>query len=191
MSSSESRLDSRPGRRSRNGFPGASLLLACALSFAAFASAETISVQVERVVDGDTFHGRVRSGTAPRGIRYLKDSLVSIRLEGIDAPEQDQPWGNESRNALSSLASGRIVKVEIVDVDRFRRIVGFVRADGLEVNEVMVEGGNAWMFRRYTSSRKLDSLERASREAGRGLWSTTSPVEPWVWRKQKRKGTSR
>lgn len=150
---------------------------------------DVLTVRVERVVDGDTFHGRVRSGTVPRGIRFLKDSLVSVRLEGIDAPEQDQPWGDRAREALSSMVAGRETRVEIADVDGFRRIVGRVRTGSVDVNAAMVASGHAWMFRRYTSSPALDSLERASRTSGRGLWSEPSPVEPWAWRKRHRRGS--
>ncbi len=149
--------------------------------------AETLAVRVVRVVDGDTFHGRVRSGAVPRRVKLLMDSLVPVRLEGIDAPERDQPWGDSSRQALARMLEGRDAAVDIVDVDGFRRIVGRVRTGSVDVNAAMVARGHAWMFRRYTSSSLLDSLERASRASGRGLWSASSPVEPWVWRKRHRR----
>jgi len=148
---------------------------------------EVLTVRVERVVDGDTFHGRVRAGGVPRRAKFLKDSLVPVRLEGIDAPERDQPWGDSSRQALARMLEGRDAAVDIVDVDGFRRIVGRVRTGSVDVNAAMVARGHAWMFRRYTSSSLLDSLERASRASGRGLWSASSPVEPWVWRKRHRR----
>lgn len=157
------------------------------LLVAAVGYAEVLTVRVVRVVDGDTFHGRVRSGTVPRRVRFLKDSLVPVRLEGIDAPERDQPWGDSSRAALSRMLDGREAAIDVVDVDGFRRIVGRVRTGSVDVNATMVARGHAWMFRRYTSSVLLDSLERSSRSSRRGLWSAPSPVEPWVWRKQQRR----
>lgn len=77
-----------------------------------------------RVVDGDTFEARLR-------IWFNQDVTVSIRLEGIDAPElrgrcaQETRLGAEARDALVDiLASGEIV-VSDLKADKYNgRAVG-------------------------------------------------------------------
>lgn len=175
--------------------PSFSALLALPLFLLAAASSaasnSSLRIRVERVLDGDTFHGSVLGGSVPAGVKRIRGLLVSVRLEGIDAPEKDQPWGDRSRAALAKRIDGDTVEVEVSGVDGFRRILGRVRQGSADVNGDMVATGNAWMFRRYTASTVLDSLERAARAGRRGLWSEPSPVEPWIWRKQHKRSSQR
>lgn len=162
------------------------LSLFCALGACAASpkSPPVLQVRVQTVLDGDTFHARPAAGAFPKGVKRVHDSLVSVRLEGVDTPERDQAWGDSARVALERLVAGSVVEVEIVTIDRYRRIVGRVRREGLFVNARMVEDGHAWMFRRYTTASDLDSLESAARRARRGLWAAPAPIEPWVWRRR-------
>lgn len=143
-----------------------------------------LRVRVQTVLDGDTFHARPADGVFPKGVKRVHDSLVSVRLEGVDAPERDQAWGDSARVALERLVAGAVVEVEIVTIDKYRRIVGRVRRDGLAVNARMVRDGHAWMFRRYSTSAQLDSLESEARGRRRGLWAAPAPIEPSVWRRR-------
>ena len=52
------------------------------------------------VVDGDTADVRLASG------------MIRIRMHAIDAPETGQPYGRNSKQALSSLVFGKAVQVE-------------------------------------------------------------------------------
>lgn len=164
---------------------GVLALVSCASSSP---TAETRSMRVDNVLDGDTFHGRIVRGGPLRGVKIIRDSLVSVRLEGVDAPEKDQPWGAKAREALVTMVEGDTVLVEIVARDAFRRVVGRVRQGSRDVNAALVEQGHAWMFRKYTDSRLLDSLEGSARQQRRGLWAAGSgaPVPPWEWRRRKR-----
>jgi len=157
-------------------------MLRLAIAVAA-ASPDTLRVRVERVLDGDTFLGRILDSARPEGARLRGDSLVSIRLAGIDAPEHGQPWGERSRAALSTLVGRDTVEVRVEDIDRYARVVGVVRRGSLEVNSRMVADGDAWMFRRYSRSPRLDSLERDARRNRLGLWSLPGAIEPSVWRR--------
>lgn len=162
------------------------LSMLCALGACAASpkSPPVLVVRVQTVLDGDTFHARPKDESFPKGVKRVHDSLVSVRLEGVDAPERDQAWGDSARVALERMVSGSVVEVEIVTIDKYRRIVGRVRRDGLFVNERLVGDGHAWMFRRYTSDPQLDSLESAARQARRGLWAAPEPIEPSVWRRR-------
>lgn len=162
------------------------VFLLCALGACAASpkSPPVLQVRVQTVLDGDTFHARPSGGAFPKGVKRVHDSLVSVRLEGVDAPERDQAWGDSARAALERLVAGTVVEVEIVTIDKYRRIVGRVRSQGLFVNARMVRDGHAWMFRRYTTAPELDSLEADARQARRGLWAASEPVEPSVWRRR-------
>ncbi|MEY4001578.1 MAG: hypothetical protein RI968_696, partial [Pseudomonadota bacterium] len=51
---------------------------------------------------------------------------TKIRLAGIDAPESKQPFGQKSRQHLADMVFGKEVRVQVVNKDRYGRIVGVV-----------------------------------------------------------------
>ncbi|RLA52460.1 MAG: nuclease [Gammaproteobacteria bacterium] len=136
--------------------------------------AETINGKVIAIADGDTF-------------TLLTDnkSQVRIRLAEIDAPESGQPYGNESKKALSRLVFGQQIDVTVQTTDRYGRTVGRPYVGGMDVCEEMVRLGAAWVYRDYVIDRGLFDVEKDSKQAKRGLWglSESQQVEPWNWRR--------
>lgn len=115
------------------------------------------------------------------------ESMVRVRLAYIDAPELSQPHGAESRRALASLCLHHYVTVEVVDVDKYGRAVGRVRADGTDANYVQVATGLAWVYVKYAGSTTgpraaLYTAESAARQARLGLWRDDGFTPPWEWR---------
>jgi endonuclease YncB( thermonuclease family) len=153
------------------------LFLTCFVSLPVLADAATITGKVIKVVDGDT-------------IDVLHDrQSVRIRLNGIDAPEKGQAYGNRAKQFVSDLASQKAVTVEIVDKDKYGRLVGDVfLPDAMNLNREIVKAGYAWWYRKYSQDQLLGRLEEDARRARRGLWQDKSPVPPWEWRKMKREG---
>ena len=90
------------------------------LATAAF-SAE-LRGRVVGISDGDTFT-----------LLISDKQQVKIRLAEIDAPESGQPYGNRSRQALSSLIYGKDVLVRVQTTDRYRRTVGRPYVGDLDV----------------------------------------------------------
>ena len=74
-----------------------------------------------------------------------------------------------------------------VTVDRYGRIVGRVYVDGLDVNAVLVRGGYAWVYRKYSDDAELYDMEAGARKYRRGLWAHLNPIPPWEWRRGRRK----
>jgi len=154
-------------------------------SVSSCASPRTVEGEVSRVIDGDTVTLATREGTKLR-----------VRLYGIDAPEvrhekmAGQPYGKEAKEALTALALGRRVTVEIVDIDAHGRTVGIVHRSGVDINLEMVRSGYAWAYRRYLSSpyasRYLDA-EREARGRRLGLWKDANPGPPWEFKRRNRK----
>lgn len=75
-----------------------------------------------------------------------------IRLNGIDALEKSQAFGQKSRVHLSRLVSGKNVTVVYKSKDRYGRVLGTIFADSVNVNLEMLRGGYAWHYKRYDST---------------------------------------
>lgn len=127
------------------------------------------------VVDGDTLKAKVQGVT------------MDFRLEGIDAPEHDQPYGAEATHELNSLVSGKQLVIVPSDTDRYGRTVARVWVGQLDVNRELVRRGAAWFESEYSRDDDLYWEEQSARSAKRGLWAAPH-VEPWRWREQKRSG---
>jgi endonuclease YncB( thermonuclease family) len=81
------------------------------------------------------------------------------------------------------------VTLEILSVDRYRRLVCLVRLGSRSMNEAMIQEGWAWAYRRYLKgSEALEFLilEQDARRRGVGLWQDSSPQPPWEFRKADR-----
>ncbi len=66
----------------------------------------------------------------PRKGASLKDTTLSVRLAGADAPESAhfgqpaQPYAREAKEWLRARLEGRTVWVEVAHVDQYKRLVG-------------------------------------------------------------------
>lgn len=159
--------------------------LVVALLIGAGCSATTatdLSGRVVKVADGDTFSLRAGDGT-----------LVRVRLAEIDAPEQDQPYGRRSRQALAALVSGENVRIVVQDTDSYGRTVGRPYVGDIDVCAEMVRTGSAWAYKKHLTDRALLTFEEDARDARRGLWSLPEAerVPPWQWRWQDRQKPAR
>jgi len=111
----------------------------------------------------------------------------TIRLNGIDAPEKGQAFGERAKQFTAQLAFDQVVLVAVRDHDRYGRTVADVLlSDGRSLTHELVRNGYAWWFRRYSSDARLVALESEARAAGRGLWADAHPVAPWDWREAQR-----
>ena len=147
-----------------------SLLFAGLLGSLAVHAAE-FDGQVVGISDGDTLT-----------VQADDNQRVRVRLAGIDAPEHDQPYGTAATRSLAALALNRIVRVRRVAEDDYGRVVGVVVADGRDLDAEQVRRGMAWVYRRYSRSRRLYALEAEAKQARRGLWADLNPIPPWDWR---------
>ena len=154
-------------------------LISLLLMFSINADAGEIVGRVVGVADGDTVTVLDSSNTQ-----------FKIRLSGIDAPENKQPYGNASKKSLSSLVYGKQVTVEWLKRDRYQRVVGKVLVNGIDVNLEQVKRGMAWFFKHYQNEQppqdRLDYAEaqNAAQTAHLGLWSENEPTPPWEFRRQ-------
>jgi micrococcal nuclease len=108
---------------------------------------------------------------------------VKIRLDGIDAPEAKQAFGAKAKAALSNLVFGKTVLVRSKGLDRYRRTLGRVEVDGVDVNLRMVRDGFAWHYVAYSKDAALATAQAEAKAGKRGLWIDAGPVPPWGFRK--------
>jgi len=136
---------------------------------------KTYQAKVVKITDGDT-------------IKVLKsgNEQVKIRLAGIDCPEKKQPWGTKAKHAISDLVAGKTVMIEVIDIDRYQRIIGRVFLNDINVNRALVQGGHCWAYTRYVKDKVLFTLQREAQASKKGLWvlPEVERMPPWEWRRQ-------
>ena len=149
------------------------IIILCPLSLAA----QILKGRVVKIADGDTFTLLVN-----------EQEQIKIRLDGIDAPEKGQAYGNRAKEYLSSMISGVLVTVEIKSIDRYGRSIGKVSTSTIaDVNIEMIKAGYAWQYREYNNDKTYTSAENQARKNKRGLWQDKNPIRPQDYRKNKRK----
>jgi endonuclease YncB( thermonuclease family) len=151
-------------------------------------TSESFEARVVGITDGDTITVRV-SNTPP----------YTIRLDGIDAPEKGQAFGDKSKKNLSNLVFQKLVRIEWKKKDGYGRIVGkvFVSPENcartpcpatLDINLTQVSAGLAWHYKQYEKEQSQQdrhaygNAEQNARRQKLGLWRDAHPVAPWNWR---------
>ena len=133
-----------------------SFLLICGVANAN----ETVTGKIIKISDGDTL------------TILVSKKQMKIRLAEIDCPEKNQPYGKIAKKALSELAFSKIASIKPVTIDRYKRTVGTVFIDGLNVNKELVKTGNCWVYRKYSKDKDMIELEYTAK------YAKFSPSEP-------------
>ena len=121
----------------------------------------------------------------------LRSGKLRIRLFGVDAPEKKQEcstangqqWacGLEAQKALKELvASVPQLACDLIDVDRYSRLVMRCYAGKTDIAAALVRAGLALAYRQYSAFYSKD--EDAAKIAGVGMWGGKF-TEPWIWRR--------
>lgn len=167
------------------------LLLVFALPVLAKDPIRVVEGKVVKVSDGDTILVLTADG-----------AKLKSRLYGIDAPETPkgnhgtgkinkpgQPYGEEAERVLTQKVLGKMVRLEILDIDQYKRIVSRVILNGRDINREMVREGWAWAYKQYLQSpyaSEYIGAEKQARTARLGLWQQSNPQPPWEFRKTHR-----
>ncbi|MCS4169377.1 endonuclease YncB(thermonuclease family) [Salinibacter ruber] len=161
--------------RFRSPLFAALLLFAAPSTFAQDAPVEpgqTFTGRVVEVTDGDTF-----------GLRRSIGGTVTIRLQGVDAPESAQSYGTAATRAARQYVGGKSVRVSVEEIGRYGRAVARIKVQGTDLGAMLIRRGLAWHYRQYApNATEYARLERQAQNAGRGLWSQANPTAPWEWR---------
>ena len=135
----------------------------------------TVTATITKISDGDTVQAVTPEGTK-----------LKVRLYGIDAPETQkgkipgEPFGSDSRNHLATLVNQKTVRVEIRDIDRYRRMVAVLWLGERNVNQEMLSAGMAEAYVEHLKQPYRAPFLQAEQEAksqGKGIWSQGSSYE--------------
>ncbi len=107
----------------------------------------------------------------------------TISLAAIDAPEKAQAFGTRPRQAFGDKVFGKMVRIDVIEVDRYRREVGRIYLDDRFINLQMVRDGFGWRFMRFDKVGEFTDAERGARQKRRGLWADPDPVPRWEFRR--------
>lgn len=147
------------------------------LSFISTSATEFITAKVVKVSDGDTFT-----------ILTKGKEQIRIRIYGIDAPEKGQPYSEKSRLYLADMIAGQDVTIEITSTDRYRRKIAKVKTETVDdVSLEMLRAGYAWHYSYFDKTKAYIQAEKEAKERREGLWADENPVNPYEYRKLKKK----
>ena len=149
----------------------------------------TVTGTVTKVSDGDTIH-----------VTTPEKTKLTVRLYGMDAPETPkinqrtshinkpgQPYGEESWKALESKIMGKPVTLDIIDIDRYKRMVGVIWIGNRNINLEMVKEGYAEAYLEYLKEpnrAQFIQAEKEARSARRGIWLLPDYERPKDFRKR-------
>lgn len=142
------------------------------------------------------FNGDTLSARCPSQEAATPNQQVQVHLQGIDAPQVQQPYGNQALEALREMALGKTAELRCSKVDHQQHRVCSVwvapasAPDGprtLDAGLAMLPMGLA----RWSSA---DAAQQSPQERGQyafaeqeakvrkaGLWHTIATVAPPVW----------
>ena len=149
----------------------------CALALALPCTGQASQVWtgwVSWVMDGDTVL-LVREG---------QHEPITLRIDGIDAPESCQPGGAESRDELIRMVLRKSVQVVDLGQDVYGRQIGRLSLNGLDLGAEMVRSGMAWAYRFRTGKGPYALLQRQEQKKKMGVFAVPeAAMSPPVFRK--------
>jgi len=134
----------------------------------ALAGQNVMTGKCVKVLDGDTL------------IIECEKNRRTVNIEGIDAPELEQPWGKEVRSFVRDMVRGEDVKVEVLESSG-DTIRARVTVNGVDLSEMLVSRGLAWVSEGGNDP-DLAGLGSKARELPCGLWMDPEPEPPWEFR---------
>lgn len=154
------------------------ILFAILLTIPLLLPAQVLRGNVVKIADGDTFTLLVNG-----------NEQVRVRIDGIDAPEKGQAFGNRAKEYLSDMIWGEPVVVRVIKTDRYGRSIGKASTPTIiDVGLEMIKAGYAWQYRDYNNDKSYTAAENFARKNMKGLWQDKKPIRPQDFRKTRRQG---
>ena len=160
----------RESRPPMGGIPMAASVTRC------LSGSDSVKVflKVERIIDGDTFEGHViqnpktayNPGVNPWMVQLTK---IVVRINGIDAPERGQFYGDVAKLHLQWLISGKAVGLKLKQRDMYGRWIATAYQDGADIGAEMLKEGLAWHYKEHDGNPCYAQLEAEAKLAGLGL----------------------
>lgn len=113
------------------------LVLLALLTEPTLADTTILTGNVTKVRDGDT----------------IEVDAIPIRLNGVSAPEMNEPLGSQSKAFMVDLVLNKPVRCGLNGDRTHYRFVGIFYLDGQDIGEAVIEAGLALDCRRYSDGR--------------------------------------
>jgi micrococcal nuclease len=166
--------DGGPGESGDGVLPTETVVTASTQAPAAGVASGGVEVSLAQVIDGDTIRVRMPDGSEEK-VRYI----------GIDAPEVahgDSPGeylGDEATSHNAQLLEAGPIRLatDVEERDAYERLLAYVWAGDVFVNERMVFDGYAWAHDyppNVTRQEQLWVAHDRARAAGVGVWADGS-----------------
>jgi micrococcal nuclease len=129
-----------------------------------FLLASALIVAAAAAADLGMISGTATAAPCPRGtltgeVTFVRDGdtivvgSMPIRLNGLAAPEGDEPGGREATRAMVELVEGRRLRCELNGEHTHDRCVGVCYLDGGDISAAMVAAGVARDCPRFSRGR--------------------------------------
>ena len=131
-------------------------------------------------------------------VRHTRTQRVErVRLEGVDAPEPGQPYGQVASAALLERVRGESLVVSATAREADGSLRGYVCVaaapffadwtyppceSGASVNHGLTQAGHVWVTAGGQDEPALAAAETQAQGLRLGLWVAVAPVPPWQWR---------
>lgn len=155
---------------------------------------DTLPVTTDNKLDSITTAEKLESKNLKGTIIHVSDGDTvtllessgrkhKIRLNGIDAPEIGQPYGEEAKAYVERMVLHQSVEVLVAGTDQYKRILGEVYAGATNINEELLKQGLAWQYHFNKNSHYVD-LVRTAKHKRLNIWSKSNSIDPYEWRKR-------
>lgn len=135
--------------------------------------ANDVKGKVVAVIDGNTLK-----------VVGNDDQLYTVLLAGIDSPELNQEFGQESKKFLEKLILNKNVTLTFKGKDRMGNTLAEVVLKGKkDPRMALLEQGFAWTSEK-NPLQDLEAVRSAAQVQGKGLWKQDNPTPPWVFRRE-------
>ena len=95
---------------------------------------------------------------------------------------KDYPCGKISTEKLKKKINNKVITCKILDIDRYKRLIGECYKKNLNLNSWLVSNGYAVAYRKY--SKKYISNEINAKNEKKGIWQGKFEM-PWEFRRKK------
>lgn len=126
---------------------------------------------VTHITDGDTFHC-IQNGRKTK-----------VRMANIDAPEIKQAYGYIAKLELERHIKNQSVILDISKQDRYKRAIATVYLDNQDINLLMIQQGNAWVYNAKAPPKYIQAQHNAKQKKI-GLWQNSQAQNPRQFRKK-------
>lgn len=113
------------------------VLLSLLIVFPVLADETVLTGTVTKVRDGDT----------------IEVGKIPVRLQGISAPELNEPLGPRSKTFLTDLVLGKSVRCELNGKRSHDRLVGICYLDNVDISTQVIANGLALDCPKYSKGR--------------------------------------